>query len=77
MTKMLLSEGNIEMKYLMIQRNPTDLSLFLISQNIVHVNHLLKICVIQLALKLVPHLVSCNMDRFQRNKYIPEWILHK
>lgn len=65
------------MKYFIIQRNLTDLSLSLISQNIVHVNDLLKICVIQLVLELVPYLVSCNMGSFQRNKYIPEWIFHK
>lgn len=65
------------MKYFTIQRNFTDLSLSLISQNIVHLNHLLKICVIQLVLELILHLVSCNMDRFQRNKYIPLWIFKK
>jgi len=65
------------MKYFIIQRNLIDLSLSFISQNILHVNHLLEICVIQLVVELVPYLVSCSMDRFQRNKYIPKQIFHK
>lgn len=60
------------MKYIIVQRNLTDLSLSFISQNIVHVNHLLEICVIQLVVELVPYLVIFNMDSFQRKKYIPK-----
>lgn len=60
--------SSYRVEHFTIQRNLTDLSLSFMSQNIVHVHHLLKICVIQLVLELVPHLVSCNMDRFQSNR---------